>query len=97
MEFHDITAILSLYAMIQCVQHSFQAILKLKDLETSWLAALGNGKILKSDTRHFIGFDFVWFYLIEISHLQWNSDSLRTFYATLNVKFRTFALKDLEI
>ena len=97
MEFQNNIRILSLYAMIQCVKRSFQAILKLKDLETFWLAVLGNGKILKSDTRHFIGFDFVWFYLIEISGLQWDSDSLRTFYATLNIKFHTFTLEDLEI
>ena len=80
-----------------CVRCSFQAILKLKDLERFCLAVLGDGKILKSDVRYFIVFDFVWFYLIEISGLQRDSDSLRAFYATLSIKFRTFALKDLEI
>ena len=63
MEFHNITRIRSLYAMIRCVKRSFQAILKLKDLERSCLAALGNGKILKSDIRHFNVSDFILFHL----------------------------------
>ena len=97
MEFQNITRILSLYARESLRQRFIPSHFKLKDLEIFWLAVLGNGKILKSDARHFIGLDFVWFYLIEISHLQRDSDSLRTFYATSNIKFHTFTLKDLEI
>ena len=97
MEFSNITKILSLYATDSVRQRFIPSHLKLKDLEIFCLAVLGNGKILKSDTCHFIGFDFVLFYLIEISRLQRDSDSLRTLYATLNIKFHIFGLEDLEI
>ena len=80
------------------VRHPFSpSHLKLKDLERFCLAILGNCEILKSDVRYFIVFDFVWFYLTEISGLQRGSDSRRTSYATSNVNFHTFALKDLGI
>ena len=65
--------------------------LKLKDLEIFCLAVLGNGNILTPDVRFSIGFVFVLFHLTGNSHFWSDSGSLRTLYATLNIKFHTFA------